>query len=302
MLDSKATPGNCCRKFAAFHGRPHEFQSQREGLDLDDVGRGRGDRGRVTVTARSLFLTRDMSVQAPRELEHPTELSRAAVAWHVDTYVGGLGLTSSFLERLQQNRGRMLDLAAGLSVFATEAAVLGVEVDCADLHVDDASDMLAITKEVISASYVEQMEFLGCLSRHSANPSYRMDEDAARLFDRVHEAREAIARAYPEPSGRRFKDDARSLDAVEDRAYSAVVCPWLLVHLDDDDAMKVIRAAVRMTRPDGEVRIKAGMGGSMAKLFKKWFGFASDRGAVVGREVRVDSESQADLLVLRVLS
>jgi hypothetical protein len=67
--------------------------------------------------------------------------------------------------------------------------------------------------------------------------------------------------------------------------------------LSDEDEQRVLRTAVRVTRPGGDVRVRSGTGGSLASRFATWF----PDGAFGKKRVRVDESSIDDLLVLRVL-
>jgi hypothetical protein len=66
--------------------------------------------------------------------------------------------------------------------------------------------------------------------------------------------------------------------------------------LTEEDERRVLEAAVRVTRPGGEVRVRAGTGGSLAQRFHGWFPELE----VGTKHVDVDGTSQDDLLVLRV--
>ncbi|MFT3772123.1 MAG: hypothetical protein QM820_42500 [Minicystis sp.] len=171
-----------CERFAAHLDDPRAYVMSRPRFDLEDVGRRQDTGEPVTVTARSLFLTRDVTVQVSNEpIYVPAERRFRLPDWHVDTYAGGLALPADRLAGWAGSRARVLDLASGLSLFATEAAALGFTVDCADAELgDDAHPMFAAAKRAVQRDYADQMELLRCLARHGANDRYRMERADAR--------------------------------------------------------------------------------------------------------------------------
>jgi hypothetical protein len=290
-------PGDPFERFAPLLDDPRAYVVARAALDLDAVGRRADGGAPVTVTARSLFLTRDVTVQVSAEPVYVAEeRGFRAPDWHVDTYLGGLGLTAGLLARWAERRTPILDLASGLALFATEAASLGLHVDCADAEFVDGHPMFAVAAQAVARSYVDQLELLLCLSRSGRDRRWRLDAEAQGLLEHLVAAAPLTAARYPAPSGRRFRDDATALATVPDDAYGVVLCPWLLVHLGEDDERRVLEAAVRVTRPGGEVRVRAGTGGSLARRFEGWF----PGGEARGKRVDVEGASQDDRLVLRV--
>jgi hypothetical protein len=286
-----------CERFAPFLDDPRAYVAAQTALDLEEVGRRAGTGEPVTVTARSLFLTRDVTVQVSPE---PVYVAAARgfrpPDWHVDTYFGGLGLSAALLARWAEERAEILDLASGLSLFATEASTLGLRVDCADAEFVDGHPMFAVAKRAVLRSYVDQLQLLLCLSRRGPSPRWRLDAQAEATLEQLAAAGEATAASYPAPSGRRFRDDATRLATVPDDTYDVVLCPWLLVHLAEEDEVRVIEASVRVTRSGGEVRLRAGTGGSLVRRFHGWF----PEGKAGTKSLDVDGASQDDLLVLRV--
>jgi SAM-dependent methyltransferase len=264
-------------------------------LRLEDVGRRAGTGEPVTVTARSLFLTRDVTVQAGTEAIY-VDGAHQLPEWHADTYLGGLGLSPDLLARWIDAKAAVLDLASGLALFGVEAAALGLSVDCADAEFGPGHESFALAKPAIARSYGVELERLRSLARRGEDPRYHMSEETLNLLDRLIEHHAATVARYPEPSGRRFVDDARSLATVADDGYDAVLCGWLLVHLTEEDERRVVRAAVRVTRPGGEVRLRAGTGGSLAKRYEAWF----PGGAMESKRAVVGAGSREDLLILHV--
>jgi hypothetical protein len=290
-------PDDPSERFTPFLDDPRAYVARQAPLDLERVGRRADGDAPVTVTARSLFLTRDVTVQvSPEPIYVTAEQGFRPPDWHVDTYFGGLGLEAAALAGWAEEPTPILDLASGLSLFATEAAALGLRVDCADAEFVDGHPMFAIAREAVARSYADQLHFLLYLSRHGAGPRWHLDAPAEALLERLADAAPRTAARYPEPSGRRFRDDATALATVPDDRYGVVLCPWLLVHLDEADERRVIEAAVRVTRAGGEVRVRAGTGGSLERRFRGWF----PSGEASGKQVEVDGASHDDLLVLRV--
>jgi hypothetical protein len=120
-------------RFAPYLDDPRSYVAARARLDLEGVGRRAGTGEPVTVTARSLLLTRDVTVQVSSEpIYVAAERRHRAPDWHVDTYLGGFALDAERLDRWAREGARVLDLASGLALFATEASALGLVVDCAD--------------------------------------------------------------------------------------------------------------------------------------------------------------------------
>jgi SAM-dependent methyltransferase len=285
-------------RFAAFLDDPRAYVNARPRLDLEAVGR-RAETGEpVTVTARSLLLTRDVTVQVSDEpIYVPSEKGFRLPPFHVDTYLGGFALTAERITAWSDARGKVLDLASGLALFATEAAALGIAVDCADAELGaDDHPMFAAAQRAVRRDYADQLELLACLAEHGANDRYRLDEPARTLLDRLLAARHDTAAAYPRPSGRRFREDATRLATVADDTYDAVLCGWLLVHLGEDDERRVIESAVRVTKPGGEVRVRAGTGDDLAARVRAWW----PAGAIGGKRATIAAASAQDLVVLRV--
>ena len=279
---------DCCRRFADLDAYLTEVGS----IDLGAASKTR-DGGACTVTARGVLLTRDGTVQHCSE-EVYGEQGWQLAPWHHDTYFGGLGVDAATMRRFAA--GRILDLGAGLGLFATEASVLGLEVDCADLEMVDDHPAFELATSWFRRHYADQIELLHCLSSHRGHPRYDLGEHAAPLLARLYEARADVARHYPKPSGRRFVADARSLTGVADQTYDLVLSGWLTVHLEEQDERRVLESAVRVTRSGGEVRIKAGYGADAVGTFRRGY----PGGVVAGRTVSATAASRDDLLVLAV--
>ncbi len=290
-------PGDLCERFAPYLHDPGAYVAARSALDLEAVGRRADSDEPVTVTARSLFLTRDVTVQVSREPVYVASEGRFREPdWHVDTYLGGLGLTAELLGRWADEGRVVLDVASGLGLFATEAASLGVRVDCADAEFTDDHPMFAVAQRAVARGYVDQMELLWCLARHGSSPRHHIEGRELELLDRVFAARHVTASTYPAPSGRRFREDATRLGTVGDDTYDVVLSAWLLVHLSEEDERRTVEAAARVTRTGGEIRLRAGTGGAWPGDFRGWF----PEGRVAGKQVAVDEGSEDDLLILRV--
>lgn len=297
MTDGKDIVAGCDR-FAAYLDDPRAYVTSRPRLDIEGVGRRQDTGDPVTVTARSLFLTRDVSVQVSNEpIYVPEERGFRLPHWHTDTYAGGFALQAGCLERWAATNARVLDLASGLALFGTEAAALGFTVDCADAELGaDDHPMFTAARRAVERDYADQMELLCCLARHGASERYRMDEPTLAILERLVAARLATAAAYPRVSGRRFRDDATRLATVANETYDAVLCGWLLVHLVEEDERRVIESAVRVTRPGGEVRLRAGTGENLAARARSWW----PDGWVLGKRVVIGEGSAADRMVLHV--
>lgn len=299
------TPDDPCARLAPYLDDPAAYVAARKALDLEEVGRRAGSDEPVTVTARSLFLTRDVTVQVSREPVYVASESRFREPdWHVDTFLGGLGLSAEMVRRWAEEGLTVLDVASGLGLFATEAAALGIRVDCVDAEFTDDHPMFAVARRSVPRSYVDQMELLWCLARRAAaapvgggpRSRYRMEGPELELLERLLAARHETAARYPAPSGRRFREDATRLGSLADDTYDVVVSGWLLVHLSEEDERRTVESAARVTRGGGEIRLRAGTGGNLARRFRGWF----PGGEVAGKRVAVAEGSQEDLLVLRV--
>jgi len=294
---------DCCARYARFHQQPHRYEPEHGLLDLETVGHKKDSADKVTVTARSLFLTRSGGVQTSPEEKYDTRESRFRIPrWDFDTYAGGLGLHGERIRKWAAQGAKVLDLAAGLAMFATEAGELDIEVDCADLEFGDDNPMFPIAKQALGRCYAEQLEFLQCLCRHSDNDNYQLDEATAVLLDRLVAKRHEIVDRYPRVSGRRYIADATVLSEVADDTYDAVLCPWLLVHLTEQQEQDVITASTRVTRPGGQLRVRAGFGADLSDEFRQWFAPAAADGSwrVGQKRVKINPESYDDLLVLDV--
>lgn len=259
----------------------------------------RRDGSLVTVTARGLFLDRDLRVQRSADDVYDPVLERHAVPrWDHDTFVGGLALDAQLVDAWRSRHTRVLDLAAGLAVVATELAALGVEVDAADGEFDDDHPAFADATALVRQRYVSEMEDL---DRRRMEPRWTMDERHGRLFDACFAQREAIARAFPAGPGRRWRADARDLAPLPDASYDVVLTGWLMVHLDEAAQASALGSMLRVTRPGGEIRVKAGHGGDARRELASAFTL-DDEGAFTahGREARIDPRSRRDLLVLSV--
>ncbi len=268
-------------------------------LDLERLGVAM-DGQKLTTTARSLFLTRSLEAQTSTEEQFDPERGGFALPrWYLDTYFGGFRLAAELLASWKRERCRVLDLAAGLSAFATEARLLGIEVDCADSELIDGHPSFAEVAQHLKATYAEQMRKLLLLSQ-SDDERYNMKGAEKRLLRQLLDGAERTTEAYPEPSGKRFQTDATQLAEVEDDCYEVVICGWLLVHLDEQQEQNTIRAAVRVTKPNGQIRIRGGYGGSIVDNFHKWF--AGDTLSHGAKQARLHGDSSADLLILDVTS
>jgi len=268
------------------------------------MGRTRDETDQVTGTVRSLFLTRDLRVQSSRETRYDAGTGGFHVPrWDADTYLGGLGIGADELASWAASGSKVLDLGAGLALFATEAIALDIEVDCADLEYDEGHPTFAVAKDAVATRYPEQMTFLRCLSKHSRQERYLMDESTLDLLDLLYGSRHHVAADYPKPSGRRFRGDATTLEQVADGSYAAVLCPWLLAHLEGDAEKRVVETCVRVTRGGGQVRLRAGLGENLAEQFRSWYGLGPEQSqcTLLGKRVAISRSSVNDLLVLHVL-
>jgi hypothetical protein len=251
---------SCCARFAPFHDDPARFFTG-EAIDLDRLSLSPDGERRVTVTARGLFLTRDIAVQHDPEPIYAAGV-HALPRWDHDTYLGGLGLDVRSLRG-----GRVLDVASGLALFATELSCLGAHVDCIDLELDAEHPSFAVAAAHVRARYAEQLAFLTCLARHSGNARYRMDTITIALLDEL--AAEDVAARYPAISGKRRRADAR--DFVVDDEYDLVACGWLFVHLAPEDERRVIERLALATRAGGRLHLRAGYGSELGPRLAQWF-------------------------------
>jgi len=268
-------------------------------LDLERLGVAM-DGQKLTTTARSLFLTRSLEAQTSTEEQFDPERGCFALPkWYVDTYFGGFALNAELLASWKQRASRVLDLAAGLSAFATEACLLGIEVDCADRELIDGHPSFAEVARYLQATYAGQMRKLLLLSQRDKE-RYGMRDAAVRLLQQLLDGADRTTAAYPEPSGTRFQADATQLSEVADDSYDVVLSGWLLVHLDEQQEQEAIRSAVRVTKPGGQVRIRGGYGGSIVDNFRKWFG--AEALSLGAKRACLNSASYADLLILDVNS
>lgn len=259
----------------------------------------RQDGSEVTVTARGLFLDRHLRAQQSTEPGYDPDVGEHGLPrWDHDTCVGGLALDAELVDGWRARGARVLDLAAGLAVVATELAALGVDVDAADGEFDEGHPAFVGAAELVRARYVAEMEVL---DRRRDEPRWRMDARHARLFDACFARREDIARAFPRGPARRVRADARDLATIEDASYDVVLSGWLLVHLEDAAQASALASMVRVTRPLGEIRVKSGHGGSSRRELARWFaGGEGDVFVAHGRRARIDARSSRDLLVLAV--
>ncbi len=253
--------GSCCERFCAYHREPEAFFRGTRGLDQDRLSRGDDGERRVTVTARGLFLTRDLLVQHDTEPSYDAERGGHHVPrWDHDTYLGGLALPADAALLASE---RILDVASGLALAPTELSVLGATVDCVDLEVDDAHRGFSLTRPRVVDRHAEQLELLRCLARHAEHPRYTMSEPLLHLLDTLLARSSAIASAYPRVSGARRRGDATTLDDIADGTYDRVMCGWLLVHLEPDDERRAVASLLRVTRLGGHVHVRAGYGGEL---------------------------------------
>ncbi|MFO0616056.1 MAG: class I SAM-dependent methyltransferase [Polyangiaceae bacterium] len=240
----------------------------------------------MTVTARGLFLDRRLRVQDSAETRYDVERqAHVAPSWDHDTAVGGLGLDADRIEGWSAVGARVLDVASGLSVVPTELAALGVDVDAVDAEFDEGHPELARAASAVRSLYPAQMERLEQLL---GSPRYELSERHLRLFRRSLERRLEVARAYPGGPKRRLLVDATDLAPISDGSYDVVLCGWLFVHLDESSQARATQSLLRVTRPGGEVRIKAGHGGDARRELPE-----------LPPDWTLDPESRGDLLVLR---
>lgn len=260
----------CCERFAAFHAAPAAFFGEDATLDQDAHSRSRDGARRVTVTARGLFLTRDLQVQHADEEVYDAQLgSHRPPRWDHDTTLGGLGLDADTVSHIAGRR--VLDVASGLAVFGTELSALGARVDCVDLELDEGHPSFALAGPILRARYAEQLAFLRCLARHSKNQRYAMTAAEATLLDTLIGHAGAISEAYPAVSGTRHQDDATTLSCLDDGSYDRVTSGWLMLHLEPEDERRAIASMIRVARPGGHVHVRAGYGGSLAARIRGWF-------------------------------
>lgn len=266
-------------------------------LLLEDVKRRDGTP--ITVTARGLFLTRDLRVQSSDETTYDaTRGVHDVPRWDHDTYVGGLAVDADDVDTWVQRGARVLDLASGLSVVPTELAALGVRVDAVDGEFDDHHPAFDAAALEVRQIYVQEMRHLASLWRDTR---YAMAPQQERLFSRCLTAAAFVASNYPRGPARRLLGDARDLAGIEDVAYDVVLSGWLMVHLDDASQARALASMIRVAAPGGELRIKAGHGGDARRDVARAFDVdASGRFVVGGRRGRIDPRSARDLLVLRI--
>lgn len=254
-------------------------------MDLDALSHSIDGERRITTTARGLMLVRDLHVQTSRETVYDPERGHVLPRWDDDTTFGGLGLTAADVQAWR--RGRVLDVASGLGAAATELSLLGAEVDCVDLELGDGHPSFEEAAVHVRARYAEQMQKLQGLVA-TGDDRYAMDHATRALLDELVGLADAIAARYPGVTGRRHLADARGLSELADDHYDAVLCGWLMCHLEPEDERQVVAAMLRVTRPGGVVHVKAGYGGDAAERMVTWFG----SGVTIER-------ARGDLVVLR---
>lgn len=260
----------CCARFGAFHAAPAAFFERDAALDQDAQSRSRDGTRRVTVTARGLFLTRDLLVEHDEEEAYDARLGRhGARRWHHDTALGGLGLDAVLVSQIRGRR--VLDVASGLAVFGTELSTLGADVDCVDLELDDAHPSFDLVRPILRSRYAEQLMFLRCLARHSENARYAMSAAEATLLDALVARARTVSETYPAVSGERRQGDATTLSELGDGVYDLVTSGWLMVHLEPDDERRAIASMIRVAKPGGQIHVRAGYGGSLADRVLGWF-------------------------------
>ena len=238
-------------------------------MDTDDLSRSADGVRRVTVTARALLLTRDLSVQeSESEIHHP-ERGFEVVPWHFDTAYGGLGLTC---ERIEAWRGgRVLDVASGLSIVGTELSELGIGVDCIDIELHDEHASFAKVADLVKTRYPAGLRHLRELSESGA-ARYALTAAERALLDTLIERADATVGRYPQVSGKRALGDATKLSALADATYDGVMCGWLMVHLEPEDERRAIESMIRVTKPGGAVHLCTGYGGDAAERIGAWLG------------------------------
>lgn len=252
-------------------------------MDLDELSLSPDGERRVTVTARALLLTRDLSVQiSDEEVFHPVRGSERP-RWDHDTIFGGLGLSTAQIESWRG--GRALDVASGLGVAPTELSVLGVSMDCVDLEVGDDHPSFVAAAAHLRAQYGDALRQLRELSERGG-PRYDLG-DASALLDRLLAHADTIASRYPAVSGRREIGNATTLAGIDDDTYDATLCGWLMVHLEPDEERRAAESLLRVTKPGGTVHIRAGYGDDAAQRIRGWLG-----------EVPI-LHAEGDLVVLR---
>jgi SAM-dependent methyltransferase len=246
-------------------------------MDLDELSRSPDGQRRVTVTARALLLTRDVAVQESREEIYHPERGHSLPYWDHDTTFGGLGLTTA---RIDSWKGRrVLDLASGLGLAATELSTLGALVDCVDLELGDDHPSFAKAAEHVKAHYAPALARLRTLS-DGDDPRYQLPQDVAGLLARLmHHAKEITAQ-YPAVSGSRRLGNAVELADVDDASYDATLCGWLMVHLDPDDEQRALRSMLRVTKPGGHIHVRAGYGADAGDRIAHWFASELKSGSV----------------------
>ncbi|MFO0548637.1 MAG: class I SAM-dependent methyltransferase [Polyangiaceae bacterium] len=260
-------------------------------------------RARVTVTMRGLFLDRHLEVQHSAEpVRDSLTRSWGLPRWDFDT-IASLGVLAR--APLFDRGARWLDVATGLSIFPTELSALGAHVDTVDRVFGEEHPAYAQAAAHARGRYARELERLSCwstcaLPNAEVDPRYHLSDDERGILARVSACAGAVADSYPRVSGRRHLDDARTLSALDSKAYDVVTSGWLLCHLDEDDERAVWQALVRVTRPGGFIHVRAGYGGVAVKRLSKWF--ADDAGAlrISDSDVTVDPSSHDDLVVLRV--
>jgi SAM-dependent methyltransferase len=288
---SPDVPAECCERFGPFHHDPSAWR----GASLDLTGtRGRGGHP-ITVTARALFLGRDLRAQRDVEtIWSPKQKAHALPPWDHDTAVGGLGLDANCVDRWRRTGARVLDVGSGLSIVPTELACLGVHVETLDAEFDAEHRAFDLVGRAVREAYVDEMAFLRCCSQHARHPRYVMNDATRALFDACWHAREEIAGRFPAGPARRVLGDACDLAPMTTSSFDVVLSGWLMVHLDETSRAAALVAMTRVTRVGGEIRIKAGHGGDAATdLHLRGVSFGDKR-------VRIDPDSSRDDLRLIV--
>jgi len=190
----------------------------------------------VVITARSLFLNRYLKVSFSGEMVGGNHI----LNWFTDTYIGTLGLTAATLGSWAGRR--VLDVGSGINFFGTEASVLGIRVDRADLNLAQHENEL----------YAENMAIF---EEHHAP---KIPKEYGSLFGEVFGKVKKICTEYPGDVAKTPTIDATNMFAIQSNTYDASVSVWMLAYLSGDQQKHVIREMIRVTRVGGEVRIYSG--------------------------------------------
>ncbi len=199
------------------------------------------------TTGRSLLLNRFLDI--------PDIMS---VDFSRDSYMTTLEISRRMLTSM--SRKRILDVGCGLSIFASEAAVIfNIDIDRIDLG---ASLFSPQHRYVVVKNYIEGMAALIFLKKKFPQRLYGClgTEEAYEMISLIEGNLNEIVTHYMLSSVTRpvICASSANLSTILDNTYDGVLSTWLLMYLEKKDQIATLREMVRVTKIDGEIRILPG--------------------------------------------